>query len=139
MINAAKSTGGEYTITVTGFPVFPADKSLTLAHWPDNHGNTDKFRWTIKVKSKRGYLQARSNPGIDPIWLYVYEVSIDAAGKQSRRAVDLDGQGNPQVSLGTQVLEHTIIARINPDFIIYYPGIYNNLRLALSPVTNVLV
>jgi len=70
--------------------------------------------------------------------LYVYGVSLDAAGRQSRHAVDLDGKGNPTVNLGVSVSDVTIFARVNPDFVRYAPGIYNNLRVTLAPVTNII-
>jgi hypothetical protein len=137
MISAPPILGGEYSIEVSGFPVFPADRDIVDTEWPDPKG-INTYRWVITITSKKGKLQARTNPGIDHIYLYAYETNVDAAGHQSRFAVDLDGKGNPRVDIGTSVTTHTVFAYINPSYVRYAQGIYNNLRLSLTPVTNVL-
>ena len=126
--------GDEYTLTVTGQPVFPADKVQALASLA--HPNKyDSFMWNIRVQSEGGKLAARSNPGVDPVYLFVYESDGGSGVRQSRYAVDMDGAGNSYISLGALVEDVTVHARVNMDYTRFAEGVYTNLRVCLSPVT----
>lgn len=130
----ASVTGAEYTITATGLPVVPADIALAPAYLAA-HPSTAS--WTITVASSRGKLKSRINPGVAPVYLYVYATDVDALGAQSVYSIKLNGGGSV-FNLGTEVTVATVTATLSVGDLRYTPGVYDNLRLSLTPVTNVL-
>lgn len=135
MLNLAPITGGEYVITSSGFPVLPADPADSAQAVA---ADPSQFQWTINILSSKGKLQSRSNPGIDPIYLYVYATDVDVGlSGQAVYSIDL-GTGGPTRNMGTEITGVTITASLILDQIRYASGVYDNLRLGLTPVTNVL-
>ncbi len=130
--------GGRYTILCTGLPVVPADPVVAANQpaWVGIPDSSPPWTWSITIASAEGTLQARSNPGVDHIYLYVYTTEVDALPAQEIWAIDL-GTGGPVRDLGTSLTFVTLTATLNLANTRFAAGVYDNLRLSLTPVINV--